>query len=245
MVRWPKPPNAINHDGHELPYELLRRPRVTRNMYLELADDGSLKVVAPKHMSARAVHRALQRKSQAVMDFLLRKREDRHKRPVYSYAAGEQHLFLGQWYPLQHSRERAAGPFDGVCIAVTARGGGYEELREALRRWYREQAGAHFQQRLEHFCALAPWTGGDVPPLRLRRMKRSAGSCSRAGVITMNPHLVKAPPQLVDYVLAHEVCHLREHNHGKGFYRLLDGLYPDWRHARMHLRENWHIFLAE
>jgi predicted metal-dependent hydrolase len=59
----------------------------------------------------------------------------------------------------------------------------------------------------------------------------------------MRLRLMKAPPQCIDYVIAHEICHLKEHNHGKGFYSLQDQLYPDWREAKAHLRDKGHIYL--
>jgi predicted metal-dependent hydrolase len=61
-----------------------------------------------------------------------------------------------------------------------------------------------------------------TPPLRLQPMKRQRGSCSPAGRLTPNPHLVKAPRACIDYVIVHELCHLREQNHGPAFHRLLD-----------------------
>ena len=69
------------------------------------------------------------------------------------------------------------------------------------------------------------------------------GSCSSKGVITFNLHLVKAPPECIDYVVAHEVCHLREHNHGKAFYALQEKLYPRWREAKARLKAEGHIYL--
>lgn len=239
---------SIIHEGHDIPYELVRRPRVTRHVYLEMADDGGLRVVAPARMSQRAVHNSLQEKSWAVMQFLARVREKQRGRPVFRYEAGENHLFLGWWYPLElHTlwRSKPAGGFDGKRIAVVVRDSDRETVRNAIRRWYRERAMEHFLERLEHYAGLAPWTGGKTPPLRLRRMKQTTGSCSRSGLITMNPHLVKAPAFLVDYVIAHEVCHLEEHNHGKGFYALLNQLYPEWRTARSRLRDEWSLYRSE
>ncbi len=60
-------------------------------------------------------------------------------------------------------------------------------------------------------------------------MKVQWGSCSPAGRITLNPHLVKAPRECIDYVLLHELCHLRHHNHSPQFYRSLDRHMPRWR----------------
>jgi predicted metal-dependent hydrolase len=74
-------------------------------------------------------------------------------------------------------------------------------------------------------------------------MKRTWGSCSSSGVITLNPHLVKAPPDCIDYVVAHEICHLREHNHSRAFYDLQDQLYPQWRAAKTRLKTQGHRYL--
>jgi predicted metal-dependent hydrolase len=74
-------------------------------------------------------------------------------------------------------------------------------------------------------------------------MKRSWGTCSVSGLITLNPLLIKAPPQYVDYVIAHEMCHLLEHNHGPRFYRLLEKLIPNWEILRSALNERSHNYL--
>lgn len=248
MGRWLKHRNSIFHDGQELPYELVRRPRVTRNVHLELAENGGLRVVAPKHMGERTVRKSLQARSGRVMRFLSRQRQVQRGRPAFRYVDGESHLYLGKGYPLAlrvGAQAKAVPLFDGKSIALRVRDTEPRCVREAVRRWYRRQALAYFSERLEFFCQAAPWTGGVLAPLGLRRMKRTMGSCSRSGRITINPHLVKAPPLLADYVVAHEVCHLQEHNHGKGFYRLMEQLYPGWREARARLKAEWQTYRAD
>ncbi|MEJ2632642.1 MAG: M48 family metallopeptidase [Acidihalobacter sp.] len=64
--------------------------------------------------------------------------------------------------------------------------------------------------------------------MRLLAMKTQWGSCSPRGTLTMNPHLVKAPRECIDYVLLHELCHLAEHNHSDRFYRLMGQVMPRW-----------------
>ena len=59
-------------------------------------------------------------------------------------------------------------------------------------------------------------------------MRKQWGSCSPQGVILVNPHLVKAPRDCIDYVITHELCHLREHNHSPRYYRLLREIMPEW-----------------
>lgn len=248
MARWLNRRNSIFHEGQEFPYELTRRPKVTRNVHLELAEDGGLRIVAPKHMSERVVRKSLQARSAAVMQFLSRQQQIQRDRPEFRYVDGESHLYLGTGYPLEIKVCAAAKSrpfFDGKSLVVTVRDPEPDTVREVVRCWYRRRALAYFSERLEFFCKAAPWAGGKVAPLGLRRMKRTMGSCSRSGRITMNPHLVKAPPFLADYVVAHEVCHLQEHNHGRGFYVLMEQLYPAWREAKARLKAEWHIYRAE
>ncbi len=65
----------------------------------------------------------------------------------------------------------------------------------------------------------------------------------RVESITLNPQLVKAPSQCVDYVIAHELCHLQELNDSQVFYALQEQLYPAWREAKTHLKAGGHIYL--
>ena len=76
-----------------------------------------------------------------------------------------------------------------------------------------------------------------APELRLRSMRRRWGSCSRQGRVTLNVELVKLPLTLIDYVIAHELCHLFEFNHGKKFYQLLEHVMPDWKQREVMLKQ--------
>jgi predicted metal-dependent hydrolase len=68
-------------------------------------------------------------------------------------------------------------------------------------------------------------------------MKNRWGSCTSEGRILLNPDLIIAPKQCIEYVIVHELCHLQEHNHGPAFYRLLNKLMPDWEQRRERLND--------
>jgi len=70
------------------------------------------------------------------------------------------------------------------------------------------------------------------PEVKLRRMPARWGSYSRPGTILLNPELVKAPLYCIEYVIMHELCHLKHPNHGRGFYRLLTRCMPDWERRK-------------
>ena len=76
-------------------------------------------------------------------------------------------------------------------------------------------------------------------------MRRQWGSCSPTGTLLLNLHLVKAPARCIDYVLFHELCHLREHNHSKAFYTLLERFLPDWETVKDKLDNMAEVLLNE
>lgn len=236
----------LQYNKQLIEYQIQHRPAVTRRIHLELNDNGSLRIIAPRSMSRRAIHKTLQQKVSRVARFLVEARTRQNERPVHCHVSGEMHLFLGQNYPLEliakPGKRSCVDLIDGrirIIMADTRA----KAVRNRLDRWYRQQAREHFRARLERISSFAAWTNGKIPPIRLRKMKRTWGSCSAAGIITLNPLLVKAPPECVDYVIAHELCHLQEHNHGKPFYALQAQLFPGWREAKASLQDRAHIYL--
>ncbi len=115
--------------------------------------------------------------------------------------------------------------------AVSSRG-----VYHAVNEWYRSAALRVFRQRiavLRRIPAIAEL--GEPKNVSLRRMRRRWGSCSADRRIILNPELAGAAVTEIDYVILHELCHFREHNHSRRFYRLMDERMPDWRRRRERL----------
>jgi len=93
----------------------------------------------------------------------------------------------------------------------------------------------HFQPRLAEMAARI---GHQVPPLGLSSARTRWGSCSTKSGIRLNWRLIHLAPAPIDYVIAHEVAHLVEMNHGPRFWRLVGSLHPDWRAARAALKRD-------
>ena len=234
----------LTRTPESLDYTIAHRPRVTRRLHLELGADGRLVVVAPRHWPEKHVRDTLARSIDRVERFILKARE-RQLKPL-EYTDAEKHLYLGQHYPLSinvvGNRKPAVLLKDGQ-LCVQAPVNNPETVRPMLQRFYRDRAGSIFERRLAYIAGKAPWAGGRSFELNIRKMKRTWGNCSAEGVIKLNIHLIKAPMLIIDAVLAHEVCHLAELNHGKAFYRLLKRLNPEWKEHRAMLRNNGHVYL--
>ena len=98
--------------------------------------------------------------------------------------------------------------------------------------WYRKRAYETLGRYMERCDVIASRHGVPKPVLLIRTMRRRWGSCSPKGRITLNLNLVKAPVHCIEYVIMHELCHLKYNNHSKAFYSLLTRCQPDWRKRR-------------
>lgn len=153
------------------------------------------------------------------------------------YVSGESLLYLGRQYRLRVMVDASSEPvarMRGAFIEVTTPERDPGIVATALMSWYRQRAREVFSQRLPVVAGPLRWVR-QLPPTRLQFMKLQWGNCSPNGRITLNPWLVRAPRDAVDYVLLHEMCHLRHHNHSRAFYATLDRHMPNWKQIKAQL----------
>jgi len=227
-----------------LEYSISHRVRVTKRLHMELDEHGGLVVIAPGHWSKRHINATLVQNTSRVQRFIANARQ-RQLTPL-RYNHGEAHLYLGERYPLvicQLESGRKWIEHIGDEIVIHTDEPQSESVRAQLQNWYQRQALLVFAQRLQQIALQAPWAADREIQLKLRRMKRTWGNCSSKGVIKLNTHMIKAPLEVIDSVVAHELCHLEEMNHGRAFYQLLETLNPNWRQDRSRLREEGFTYL--
>jgi hypothetical protein len=160
--------------------------------------------------------------------------------PSRRYVSGETHLYLGRQYRLkvvQSNDDEYVKLIGGYLYVHTTRKKDAQKNEELLWTWYTEHAKAIFERRLTACYETIKKTGVPYPAVRLRRMKKRWGSFSKNGAITLNTELVKAPRHCIDYVIIHELCHLKHKDHGKEFYRLLSRCMPDWEKRKARLEQ--------
>jgi len=227
-----------------LEYTIAHRPRVKKRLHMELDEHGELVVIAPRHWSNHQIRKILSENESRVERFLVNARQ-RQVTPL-RFTDGELHMFLGNKYPLViyacRNRE-AAVHFTGSQIHIGVGQKTNADARLLLQSWYRQQAYRVFKERLVSVSARAEWVQNRTVGLKLRRMKRTWGNCSSSGVIKLNTNLIKAPLSVIDSVVAHELCHLQEMNHGRAFYALLEQLNPGWRDDRKRLISEGNTYL--
>jgi len=125
-------------------------------------------------------------------------------------------------------------PLIGSRLEVQAATGTPDDIKGRIRAWHRVKGRDYLARRIDSLAKSLPWIAAP-PPFRLLEMSRQWGSCSSACEVIINPHLIKAPRACIDYVLIHELAHLKHHDHGADFWNLIDAHAGDWRKAKHHL----------
>lgn len=196
-------------------------------------------VTAPRHARIETIESKLRKRGRWILA-----QRDYFSRflpatPPRRYVSGETHRYLGRQYRLKVSvQPRSEIKLLGRFLCVSTKTKRRKNVRAMLERWFRHRAKEQFERRLERWHAWCNARGIKVPELRLRKMAKRWGSSKSNGRIYLNPDLVRAPSACIDYVIAHEVCHLKFPQHDKAFYRLLTQVCPNWRIVKERLEES-------
>jgi len=110
-------------------------------------------------------------------------------------------------------------------------------IRTALINWYKQQAKDYLTQRTEQ---LGKQIGLYANSITIKTYKARWGSCTIHADINYNWQLIQAPPAIIDYVIIHELCHIKHHNHARPFWQLVEQHYPHHKTAQQWLKEHRH-----
>jgi len=225
----------IEYSGGHIPVEVGFRDR--KRLSISVHPDCSVTALAPAGRSMEQVLSHLKRRAAWIA------RQRRHfgqYQPLPApkrFVAGETHLYLGRQYRLRIRKSadtsvKLSGQFFQVQLPEPSTP---QDVEALLVGWYRDHALQVFGDRLRRCASRIRTLEHHEIGVQIRSMKRRWGSCSKAGVITLNLELIKTPLHCVEYVIMHELCHLKVHDHGPAFFRLLGRCMPDWQSRKERL----------
>lgn len=238
---------SLRYGDTDIIYHIAYIDSSKKKIVIHVHPDRSVQVDAPFNTELNDIKRAVQKRARWLQNHLSNIDKQYSEVLPREYVSGESHLYLGRRYVLKvFARPSAAG--EVKCwrgrLEVSLPERDPVQVKKNLQDWYRRRAQIVFDRRLRELCEGLPWVK-QIPRVRLRTMRKQWGSCSPSGDLLVNTHLVKAPVRCIDYVLLHELCHLKHHNHSKGFYRLLHKYYPGWESVKGHLDGMAELLLNE
>lgn len=234
IVRAPK---VVKYGHERIPYETTFADRTTLEIGVD--PDGSVHVRAPTDRSPEEIHDHVQRRARWIVR--QRRHFDRIGPPTQKkeYVSGESAWYLGRQYRLRviptddgrPDRARLHRPY----LEIETEDVSPDHVRQLVEGWYRVRAETRLPERYDFGASQVRRYGIEAPPFSIRRMRTRWGSYTPSGRVLLNPDLMVAPLYCIDYVVVHELCHVRHPNHGTDFYDLLGRVLPDWRTAKARL----------
>ncbi len=205
----------------------MRRSPRARRVRVRVEPDGSLLVTLPQAARASEADEAIAQLQQWIAD---RRAKLMQARSILVRPAGTL-PYLSELLSVTEQAGRSRAHRSGSQLLVPA-----DQRREpAIERWYRRQAKAEVRERL---VPALDALGVEAGPISIRDQRTRWGSCSSSGALSFNWRLLLGPPQLLDYVVWHEACHLVVLDHSPRFWALLQQHRPDYREPREWLRRN-------
>lgn len=218
-------------NGETISYLLEHRPR--RTVGLKITVDG-LVVHAPKRIFAFQLNQILQEKSGWILNKL--KARVANQVNAIEWVDGEHLLYLGQDIHLnivKNPSNKALFLNANTLIMATPKPDNHALIHRKVVQWYQKQAMADFARRL---TILAAKLGVPTPPLTLSNAKSRWGSCNSRGEVRLNWRLLQASPSIINYVICHELAHLKQMNHSAKFWEVVESLFSDYKQAEKALK---------
>lgn len=216
--------------GQHIPFTLKRSKR--RSIGLRI-DDRGLTVSAPLRASEKWLHSVLLEKANWVVDKLGSWQSK--KVPAIEWGDGASIPFRGETFVLQltpYARSAKPQLHNEVLRLPVGLEADAARIEKCVTAWYRGEALRVFEECVAHF---APQLNVSPSALKLSSARTQWGSCTVRGVVRLNWQLVKMPLHLIDYVVVHELAHLREMNHSAAFWRVVESACPDYTACRKEL----------
>ncbi|MDD5711487.1 MAG: SprT family zinc-dependent metalloprotease [Smithellaceae bacterium] len=240
------PVKHIHYDNRSISYEVIRsRRKKTVSIQVE---PQAVTVRAPLWLSDGNLRTIVEKKARWITDKQRTLRRESELHPVKRYVAGEEFPYLGKQHRLV-VRENGISPGEHDCtlvedrLVVTVQRGlpdtdKREATRQALLDWYRTQAERKITARLPKLASLL---GLWPQAIEVKDQRNRWGSCSFKGVLRFNWRIITAPLYAVDYLIAHELCHLRHRNHSALFWSEVERAIPDQDEIKIWFRENYYL----
>ncbi|ANE55318.1 hypothetical protein AYM39_09115 [Methylomonas sp. DH-1] len=229
----------VQFGDSQIEYRLQRAERKT--LAIHVYPNGSVVVDAPLTANDEAIAAKVKKRARWIFKQQLQFAAYPPELPQRRYVSGESVRYLGRQYRLrvnQASNDQVKLQRGHLNVDVSD-AANREKVKSLVQAWLRSRADAVFNERYEHCLALVEKLRiyPLQPGFQLRLMSTRWGSCTQSGKIILNPELIAAPKECIDYVITHELCHLKERNHNQAFYKLLASVMKDWEARKTKLNQ--------
>jgi len=206
-------------------YKHIVNPKL-KHIYLTFDNEGNLVIKSPK-VSQRKIEQLLLKKSSWINNS--REKIQQKKGKPLDFSNTLELYFLGEAYPVTltlHSKKRVQLDFDGENFTLFYHTYDERLFQTHFDRFYKTEAQKHIPSHVDLWAEKM-----GLPPtnLRFRKTKRQWGSCSGKNVLSFNTMMMKLPHDVIQYIIIHELAHIKHKHHQKDFWQLVEQHLPDYK----------------
>ncbi len=230
-----------------IPYEERKNSRIIR-ISIRITPE-KVRVSAPARTPKEEIQTFLEKNQEWILENWVKLQEIAHK-SLKNYVTGEEITYLGKKLTLRISDSRqkmirALYNKEEECLEISIpqdipQDLRQEAIREILEKWYKQTARATFLQKLDSWSREM---GVSYNKFRLKEQKTRWGSCSSLGNINLNWRAIMAPEPVIDYLVIHELSHLKYMDHSQEFWEYVAVFCPEYKKHRQWLRNNGHTLV--
>ena len=212
-----------------------------RTIGLQITKDARLIVRAPHFVSEDHIHKLLNQKESWIKSKLDYFSQRQNKVQVRRFIPGEEFLVRGRSYPLVIVDDLPkAVVLDGSLMISSV---ALANARDHLENWYKTQAMEYISPQTRYYAQLAG--GLSYGSIRINSATTRWGSCGYKNSLNFTWRLIMAPERVIDYVIIHELMHLKQKNHSRKFWAEVRSMWPDYKQDELWLKTNGHLLTWE
>jgi predicted metal-dependent hydrolase len=220
-------------------YILKRSRKRRKTISLQISNKSEVVVSAPYFTPGSEINRFIQEKQDWINRVIQKQNIAQRQLIKKEYISGEDFYYLGIPYPLETFFQQSlpvglvfwGNRFYLNCDEASAKG------KQYFTKWYKAKAQEYLAQRVNYFSSELTLLPRQI---RITSARQRWGSCSEENKLAFGFRLIMAPPVVIDYVIIHELMHIKEKNHSARFWKLVEAVMPEYKTHRRWLRENGH-----
>lgn len=230
--------DILIYEGLEIPYQIKHTKRKT--VGIKITKDAVVVISAPYNMKDHIIKQVVKEKSGWIHKKITQIRLLNEKLVDRCQQMDQKILFLGSpimvIFDTQSTVKQWKVVIKDSCLYFTGPTSSQDINRQRiLQKWLTLTIKKIIEERVAYFSHKI---GVDVNMIRIKSQKTRWGSCSSLKNINFNWKLSMAPLEVIDYVVVHELCHLKEMNHSKDFWLLVENILPDYKNHKLWLKKN-------
>jgi len=218
-------------------YRINRSRKRKKTISLQINDKSELVITAPYFTPIDEINRFVQEKQNWIKNTIQKHQQEEINNKPPQYITGEMFYYLGKSYPLEvffEPFENAGVVFWNNCFYLNSRED--TDLRKHyLFSWYKKKTCEYIHRRVDFFSGMLKLQHENI---RITSAQSRWGSCSEDNNLAFSFRLIMAPPDVIDYVIVHELSHIREKNHSSRFWQRVEAAMPEYKAHRRWLKDN-------